>query len=275
MTAAGTFRLTLITAAAMAVACLPAAPVLADARLQERLYNPNEVVLIRGRTKVQATIKFGEDERIENVAVGDSKSWQITPNKRANLLFVKPLAPSAATNMTVVTNKHTYLFDLVASPRHRPLYVLQFTYPEPVISPEEEARMAAANAPAPEQANALEMQAASDPYAVLDPAKLNFQWSASGDEDLLPTRTFDDGEAVFLTWPEGRAVPAILTRNDKGEEGPVNYTVRGETVVVQDVPAQLILRTGDQSATLVYMGPERSAKLGKDTPQWATATGAQ
>ena len=63
-----------------------------DARLATRLYNSDEVVRIDGRAGVQATITFAEDEHIENVAVGDSTSWQITPNKRANLLFVKPLA---------------------------------------------------------------------------------------------------------------------------------------------------------------------------------------
>ncbi len=36
-------------------------------------------------------IEFGHGERIENVAVGDSSAWQVTPNKRANLLFLKPL----------------------------------------------------------------------------------------------------------------------------------------------------------------------------------------
>ena len=48
-------------------------------------------VRIEGRPNVQATIDFGEDEHIENVAIGDSSAWQVTPNKRANLLFVKPL----------------------------------------------------------------------------------------------------------------------------------------------------------------------------------------
>ena len=55
-----------------------------------------------------------------------------------NLLFVKPLEPSEQTNMTVVTNRHTYLFDLVASPRAKPLYVLRFTYPEPPPEEDEE-----------------------------------------------------------------------------------------------------------------------------------------
>ncbi|MEO9462280.1 MAG: TrbG/VirB9 family P-type conjugative transfer protein [Marinomonas sp.] len=257
-----------VFAAALTAAILGASamPALADARLQTRFYNPNEVVTIRGRTKVQATIQFGDDERIENVAVGDSTAWQITPNKRASLLFVKPLSPTAKTNMTVVTNKHTYLFDLVASPKNRPLYVLKFTYPEPEIDPAEEARLAAA-APPPESANALELQAASDPYAVADPARLNFNWASNGNPALLPKRTYDDGEATFLTWPAGGAVPAILTRNAEGQEGPVNFTVRGETVVVQDVPKEIILRIGDESATLVNMGTNQSAKLGPDRAQ--------
>ena len=84
------------------------APALADdPRLVEQLYNPDQVVSIEGRTNIQTTIRFGEDERIENVAIGDSTAWQVTPNKRANLLFVKPLSEKAKTNMTVVTDRHT------------------------------------------------------------------------------------------------------------------------------------------------------------------------
>ncbi|MEP2735886.1 MAG: TrbG/VirB9 family P-type conjugative transfer protein [Erythrobacter sp.] len=254
---------TAIVLAAGAMTLPMAAPAQADARLQERFYDPNEVVTIRGRARVQATIQFGDGETIENVAVGDSTAWQITPNKRANLLFVKPLSASASTNMTVVTNKHTYLFDLVASPKHRPLYVLRFTYPKAEVDPEEEARLAvlAAGANPPETANSMELQAARDPYAVVDPARLNFAWTGTGAVALLPDETYDDGAAVFLKWAAGKAVPAILTRNEAGEEGPVNFTVRGETVVVQDVPRELILRTGDETAKLVNTGPDRSAKI--------------
>ena len=99
-----------------------------DRRVIEHSYSPDEVVRIEGKPNVQATIRFAEDEHIENVAIGDSQAWQVTPNKRANLLFVKPMAERAATNMTVVTDRHTYLFDLVASPAAKnPLYVLSFT----------------------------------------------------------------------------------------------------------------------------------------------------
>ena len=214
-----------------------------------------------GRVKVQTTIKFAPDEAIENVAIGDSTAWQVTPNRAQSMLFVKPLEPAARTNLTVVTNKRTYLFDLVANPRGAPLYVLQFRYPD-IEKAAEEARLAAAAEAAREAANPLEMEAATDRLAVVDPARLNFDWAGAGPAALLPDRTYDDGDAVFLTWPAGRAIPAILTLNEDGDEGPVNYTVRGDVVVVEGVPAQLVLRSGKDVATLTNIGmiPPRTDK---------------
>lgn len=254
-----------LPALALAAALLGATPAHADdPRLVDRLYDPGQVVRVEGKANVQATIRFGEKETIENVAVGDSQSWQITPNKRANLLFVKPLADRATTNMTVVTDRHTYLFDLVASPAHRnPLYVLAFTYPkelEPVEEPE------LADAPRVESANALELAAAGDPYAVVDPAQLNFAWASAGEARLLPQRVYDDGDATFLTWPVGTPLPAILVKDYEGVEGPVNFAVRGDTIVVDGVPREIVLRSGEGAATLTNQGPvrERAAMARND-----------
>ncbi len=236
----------MIRFAALALA-LVAAPALADERLVEVRYDAAKVYRVEGKPKVQATIRFGQDEAIENVAVGDSNAWQITPNKRANLLFVKPLLARANTNMTVVTNKHTYLFDLVASPTAQPMYVLSFKYPEPPKAEVDASAQLAANTAAP-----------ADTGATIDPAQINFAWSKSGNEKLLPESVFDDGEATFLTWPEGRAVPAILITDTAGTEGPVNFAVRGNTIVVEGVPPQIVLRSGKERALIVNGGPPRS-----------------
>ena len=244
----------LLIAALSTAAILGAAPAAAeDPRLVERLYDPGQVVTVHGRTNVQATIRFGEDEHIENVAIGDSMKWQVTPNKRANLLFVKPLSERAATNMTVVTDRHTYLFDLVASPTNRnPLYVLSFTYPEEP----EDVQQASAARPA-EAPTAIEVAAATDPYAVVDPAELNYAWAPKGDPRLLPSRIYDDGDATFLAWPVGTALPAILVKDQQGTEGPVNFAVRGDTIVVDGVPREIVLRSGEASASLTNQGPAR------------------
>ncbi|MFA9199908.1 MAG: TrbG/VirB9 family P-type conjugative transfer protein [Cypionkella sp.] len=246
-------------ALALAVVAVPGAAQAQDARIVEKFYDPGAIVRIEGKTKVQATIEFAEDEHIENVAIGDSEAWQVTPNKRANLLFVKPLAPNASTNMTVVTDRRTYLFDLVAAPGARPLYVLRFTYPD---EPKAEPQLAAA-APTGD-----EIAAASDPRAViegspqgktwrgaLDPAALNFAWTGRGERKLLPARTYDDGTATFLAWPAGSPVPAILIKDAAGTEGPVNFTVRGDVIVVEGVPREIVLRAGKAAATLINGGP--------------------
>jgi len=235
---------------ALALSCA-VSPLLAnDPRLAARAYNSDEVVRIDGQLGVQASIAFAEDERIENVAVGDSASWQITPNKRANLLFVKPLAGKARTNMTVVTDRRTYFFDLVAGTAAKPVYVLRFTYPD---EPKPEPQQAAAPA-----LNEAEAQLAEGQKPV-DPASLNFKWSRKGSAGIQPVQLYDDGSSTYLTWTRNATLPAILVRDEKGQEGPVNYTVRGDVIVIDSVPATILLRAGRQIAQLDYRGPIRSA----------------
>lgn len=225
-----------------ALAAVPVAPAAArDARIATRLYDAGQIVTISGRPDIQSTIEFGDDERIENIAVGDSSTWQVTPNKRASLLFVKPMKAPARTNMTVVTDQRTYLFDLVTTPGRAPLYELRFTYPprpKPIPLPAAPVVAAAAIAP-PEP---------KPPEAT--PADLDFNWASAGARQLLPDRTFDDGHSTWLAWPKDVAMPAILVREPNGEEGPVNYTVKGDYVVVDGVPPQIVLRQGKQTATL-------------------------
>lgn len=238
---------------AAALCGLPAAPAhAADARIVTRLYKPDEVVVIDGRAGVQATIAFGGQEQIENVAIGDSNSWQVTPNKRADLLFVKPLGARNRTNMTVVTDRHTYLFDLVADQAGPPLYVLRFSYP-----PESKPTRQLAGSMSAEEAQA----AAVPPKEAADPAQLNFAWRTTGDRRLLPSRIYDDGDATYLTWPDRSTIPAILTRNAKGEEGAVNYAARGDVLVLDSVPSVIVLRSGRDMATLENQGKPSPAAV--------------
>ena len=236
-----------------------------DNRLVTVKYDPGKVIPVRGRVKVQATIRFADDERIENVAIGDSNAWQVTPNKRANLLFVKPLQANAATNMTVVTNERTYYFDLVASNAGKPVYVLNFEYPVDARPKPTTPQLAA-------DLSGLDA-APVDPAAerAVDPAALNFDWKRKGDRKLLPTRAYDDGEATFLVWPKEREVPAILMLADDGKtEGPVNFAVRGDTIVIDGVPSTIILRSGKNDATLIYAGRPITERLAQATAARST-----
>jgi len=227
-----------------------------DSRLVSRLFNAEEVVVVEGRAGVQATVMFGEDEHIENVAIGDSNSWQVTPNKRGTILFVKPLSQRARTNLTVVTDRRTYLFDLVAGGSRPPLYVLRFTYPaEPEAKTAERTAAISGAGMTAEEAQAVAVPP-QEP-APVDPALMNFAWRTKGSAKVLPARVYDDGTATYLAWDEKSQIPAILTRNDKGEEGALNYAVRDGVIVLDSVPRLIILRAGRDSATIEYQGTAR------------------
>lgn len=234
----------------------------ADDRLIQHMYTENEVVRIDGRPGVQATITFGEGEAIENVAVGDSASWQITPNKRADVLFVKPIESGARTNMTVVTDRHTYFFDLVASPKARPVYLLRFTYRDAGKPKGLPAGAALASLTPAEQA----ILGGEPAEAAVDPASLNFAFRTKGDARILPARMYDDGNSTYLLWGEKSEVPAILILNEKGEVGPVNYSVRGRTIVLEDVPRTILLRSGKSQATIENQRPASQAPAATVAP---------
>jgi type IV secretion system protein VirB9 len=210
----------------------------ADNRIRTQAYDPNAIVKILGKAGIQSTIEFADDERIENVAVGDSSAWQITPNRRASLLFVKPLTAHSRTNMTVVTDRRTYMFDLVSGEKSAaPVYALKFSYPN-------EKPVETASKPVQQAAVATQSQ------ATMTAEKLHFNWKSKGNGKLLPARVFDDGTSLYLAWERDTPLPAILTISEDRKEGPINYRMSGEYIVISPIPTNLVLRYGSKFAQL-------------------------
>ena len=190
-------------------------------------------------------IEFGGDETIENIALGDSAAWQVTPNKRANLVFVKPLLDHARTNMTVVTDRRRYLFELVNGGSTSPvLYTLRFVYPAPAQAVVE-VPVAPRPSPAPPPA----------------PPVLNHDWHAQGASQLIPAAIYDDGASTFIAWPARIELPAILMPGVDGSEGAVNFTVRGDYLVIDGVAPRYILHIGKARAVLINGSPRPPAPV--------------
>jgi len=227
--------------AALAVLGCTAASAAADNRIRSMAYDPDKIVQVVGRTGIQSTIQFDGDERIQNVAVGDSSKWQVTPNRGATLLFVKPLAPRVRTNMTVVTDRRTYMFDLIAGDKFTmPVYAMKFSYPNekpiaPAIKPNEQAQQAAAAVHQP---------------VTMTAEKLHFDWRSKGERKLIPSRVFDDGNSVYLSWSRETPLPAILTMSEDRKEGPLSYRMSGDYIVVSPVPQNMVLRYDSRMAML-------------------------
>ena len=230
-----------VSFAALAVLGCTAAGAAADNRIRSMPYDPDKIVQVLGRTGIQSTIQFDGDERIQNVAVGDSSKWQVTPNHGATLLFVKPLAPRVRTNMTVVTDRRTYMFDLVAGDKFTtPVYALKFSYPNekpvaPAVKPDQQAQQAAAAVQQP---------------ATMAAEKLHFDWQSKGERKLIPARVFDDGTSVYLSWNHETPLPAILTMSDDRKEGPLSYRMSGDYIVVSPIPQNMVIRYDNRMAML-------------------------
>jgi type IV secretion system protein VirB9 len=207
-----------------------------DARVSKRAFVDGAIVRLEGCLNFQTMITFGAGEKIENVGLGDSNQWQVLPNKRADLLFVKPLIPQAYSNMTVVTDRHTYGFELkmasdLACRRGQVVYNLTFIYPEEVKA---------------------EAVPAVDLESLLPvPEKRNNAYTYQGDKTLVPVRLFDDGASTFFRWSEGVAAPAVYALGADNTESLINYANRGDYVVVEQVARGFVLRRGTQSA-IVY-----------------------
>lgn len=103
-----------------------------DSRIKTYIYNPNEVFLLVLHFGFQSHIEFAPNEEIKTITVGDTYAWKITP--LANRLFIKPLERNMRTNMTVLTNKRTYQFDIVSreledGEEKDLVYLIRFYYP--------------------------------------------------------------------------------------------------------------------------------------------------
>lgn len=217
-------------------------PSLTDSRIQWVEYDPDQVILLQGSIGYQIMVEFSPGEVLENVAIGDSLAWQVTANKSANRLFLKPLDPLAVTNLTVVTSERRYLFELrVAAPNSTIVtpFVLRFNYPQPV------------------------MAVAVPPEAERPPEVVNSNYGISGPAESRPSQVFDDGHMVYFQWPADAEVPAIFAVSADGAESLINYSVRDGYIVVDQLSPRFSLRDGKQVVTVVNYNLFKPAREGR------------
>jgi type IV secretion system protein VirB9 len=105
-----------------------------DNRIKTYIYNPNEVYLLVLHFGFQSHIEFAKEEEIQTISLGDAYAWTVSP--LGNRLFIKPLEKNIRTNMTIITNKRTYQFDIVSKElgleedEKDLVYVVRFYYPK-------------------------------------------------------------------------------------------------------------------------------------------------
>lgn len=161
-------------------------PIAIDSRIKTYIYSENEVFRIVVHYGYQTSLEFADGEEIQTISVGNNYAWQITPIGRR--LFIRPIEENIATNMTIITNKRIYHFDVQSkalsyATDEELVYVVRFFFPE---SDFDTTSM---------QVNAKEQ----DPVPVAKP--FNFNYTLTGPEKIAPTKIFDDGVNTFFKFP--------------------------------------------------------------------------
>jgi type IV secretion system protein VirB9 len=228
--------LAIATSSGAAHASIAPEPGPGDPRIRIVHYDPDQVVELRAAIGYQMTLEFGPGERIENVSIGDGLGWQVTPNHKANLLFLKPLDVRSVTDMTVVTNLRRYAFDLSARrPPHGDrslIFRVRFEYPEPFIAVAEPKPV-----PPPQP-----------------PRDVNHAYRVEGAAGVAPLKVFDDGQATYFVFPSTAEYPAIFAVDPDRKEAVVNSATRDGYVVVDRLAGAFMLRHGAQVTLIVNDG---------------------
>lgn len=209
-------------------------PIQVDHRVRTVMYQPDQVFSYTGHYRYQSAIEFGHDEEIKTISMGDSTVWMLNPS--GYRLFLKPLEQDATTNMTVITNKHTYLFELHARETDdiddkNMIFIMRFLYPDEGGE---------------NQTVSHYLDNVPDPDHDPEPEKYNFNYTISGDDDYAPLKIFDDGQFTFFQFKNKNAdIPAFYWVDDRNNEALINYRTRGDYIVVERVAKRFTLRHGD------------------------------
>jgi type IV secretion system protein VirB9 len=209
-------------------------PTAIDSRIKVIVYSPDDVFKFTGYYGYQANIEFAKDEEILNISMGDSTSWQIYNS--GHRLFIKPIEKDATTNMTLITNKRTYFFELYAEEAEdirdpNMVFNLRFLYPD-----EEDE----------ENLRKYGTSTVSGPD-LTHPEQYNFNYSISGNSVVAPIKIFDDGEFTYMQFRDKNAeMPAFFTVDEDLKESIVNYRLSPDTkyVIIEQVAPKFTIRQG-------------------------------
>jgi type IV secretion system protein VirB9 len=205
-----------------------------DSRIRIMVYSPDDVFKFTGYYNYQASIELGDSEEVSSLSMGDTTGWQIVPS--GNRIFLKPVERDATTNMTLITNKRTYYFELYAEEAQdirdpNMVFNVKFIYPD------DEAE---------DNLKTYSNSSSADLPNLDHPEDYNFNYTISGHEDIAPIKIFDDGQFTYLQFRDrNNNIPAIFAVDPDLKEEVVNYRpskADANLIIVERVYKKLSLR---------------------------------
>lgn len=221
-----------------------------DQRISVVPYDENNVVPIDGSTFTATQIIFSKKDVIQNIQTGDLGAWTASVDKNLPyMIFLKPTAYDSHTNMTVVTSRHTYYFDLQSHKQGEavlhPTFALRFVYPH-----EEQAKVL-------KEVLERESQQQAELSAFAHPGDYNWDYTFNGDTRLVPLHVFDDGQFTYFQLQPDQTIPAVFAIDSAdGKESVVNVRVDKGYLIVQRIAPQFTLRSGEAQVASLFNNKE-------------------
>ncbi len=209
-----------------------------DSRVRFVDYDPYNIVTIKTRIGRDVLVMFSPGERILDMGGGYTDAWGVGTVTSQNGFFMKPARGSPNTNIHVITNKRIYNLDMVLATRNSDINYefIQYRYPDDELK---------------ERLAKGKSDLVKNTLAQGDGRKQNVNWTVEGSTTIEPERVMDNGLATYVTFPPRAKIPQIYYENEEGKEVMANYNVNSDVVVIHDVKAKFIFRSGEL-VTCVY-----------------------
>lgn len=222
-------------------------------------YSADHIYRLRGRVGYEIDLQFAPGERFIGLGVGDSKAIKVAA--AADHLFIKPIVPSVSTDMTVLTNRRTYVFSYRVAPvgsaaNKSIVYAMRFQYRR--ATP----RRSAAATRRQRVERALYQAEHSRPR--------NTDYWFCGSATLKPRAAWDDGAETHLVFPSHEQLPAVFRLNADGSESLVNFHMRGAQMVLEGTARRWVLKRGRLTGCIVnraFAGTGRRLASGTISPR--------
>ena len=220
-------------------------------------YVPGMVYQVIASPGHVTTIQLRAGEQLLAKVSGDTAQWMVgdthsgSGDETRTLVIVKPVKPDIQTNLVISTNERVYQIDLQSASG---VYhsAVQWTYPADFAHQLADAQR--------QQIHAAE--AMIDPAVKLSDLDFGYRIHSHGKApDWMPRRVFTDGHKTYIAFPkdlDAKDAPPLFVLGRRGEAQLVNYRVRRDYYIVDQVIRQAELRLGQspqQIVTIERQGP--------------------
>ncbi len=241
-----------------------------DKRVVSIDYNEKDVVKIYAKNGFTTVVQLEKNERVLDMASGFADGWDL--KDRGSFVFIKPIAyvskiatnedgesrnqsvviepdtKNWKTNLTIITNKRQYMFDLILS-KWLAYYKVSFNYPEELIK-ENNKYIKKSEKEKEEKYIKKELDKTTVPrnwdyYMNINP----------NSESIVPDYAYDDGVFTYLGFDNTKTIPSVFLyekvgENKESKESLVNVSMKKDgnydVIVIHKTAKIFVLRSGEK-----------------------------